>query len=197
MSSENQPSSPDSPSDPSPTRQHSGRPAQGQPPGAAPAQVYLAPRSSWKTRLLVIGLVVAVVLLFQQQFYLRSYFSETEGLQERFHSGDKWAAEKIAIIRVEGVVMSGEGYIKKQIDQVRRDGRVRAVVLRVDSPGGTVSGADYILHHLQELRKDRDLPLVVSMGASATSGGITSRWRSANSHVPSSPSRPRRPDRSE
>ncbi|HEX4149745.1 MAG TPA: S49 family peptidase, partial [Pirellulales bacterium] len=49
---------------------------------------------------------------------------------------------------------------------------------RVDSPGGTVTGSDYILHHLLRLKdgkyedgKPRKLPLVVSMGGLAASGG--------------------------
>jgi len=48
---------------------------------------------------------------------------------------------------------------------------VKAIVLRVESPGGTITGSDYILHHLQKLRDDRKLPIVVSMGSIAASGG--------------------------
>ena len=45
-------------------------------------------------------------------------------------------------------------------------------MLRVDSPGGTVSGSDYIYHHLREMpREKRKIPLVVSMGGMAASGG--------------------------
>jgi protease IV len=48
---------------------------------------------------------------------------------------------------------------------------VKAIVLRVDSPGGTVSGSDYIFHHLKKLRDEKSIPLVVSMGGVAASGG--------------------------
>ena len=44
------------------------------------------------------------------------------------------------------------------------DKNVKAVVLRVDSPGGSVSGSDYIYHHLRKMRKKRKIPMVVSMG---------------------------------
>ena len=54
---------------------------------------------------------------------------------------------------------------------VREDDDVVAVVLRIDSPGGTVTASDYLLHHVRELCKDRDLPLVVSMGSICASGG--------------------------
>ena len=40
---------------------------------------------------------------------------------------------------------------KKQIDRVREDPDVVGVVLRINSPGGTVTGSDYIYHHLREL----------------------------------------------
>jgi protease-4 len=43
--------------------------------------------------------------------------------------------------------------------------------LRVDSPGGTVTASDYIYHHLKKLVKDKNIPLVVSMGSVAASGG--------------------------
>ena len=61
--------------------------------------------------------------------------------------------------------------MKKQIDRIREDKDVKAVVVRVDSPGGTVSGSDYILHHLNKLREEKNLPVVVSMGRMAASGG--------------------------
>ncbi len=69
------------------------------------------------------------------------------------------------------MILEGNGFVKQQIDRVRQDSDVKAVVLRVDSPGGTVTGSDYIYHHLQKLREERNIPLVVSMGSIAASGG--------------------------
>jgi protease-4 len=54
---------------------------------------------------------------------------------------------------------------------VRNDRSVVAVVARIDSPGGTVTGSDYIYHHLRQLVEERKLPLVVSMGGVCASGG--------------------------
>jgi hypothetical protein len=59
------------------------------------------------------------------------------------------------VINVSGIIMNGDGFVKQQIDRVRDDENVKAVVLRIDSPGGTVTGSDYILHHLRELRKHK------------------------------------------
>lgn len=96
---------------------------------------------------------------------------ETGNLNERFVAGDKRAEDKVAVISIEGVILEGDGFVKQQIDKVRKDNNVKAVVIRVDSPGGTVTGSDYLYHHLSKLREERGLPMVVSMGGMAASGG--------------------------
>ena len=67
--------------------------------------------------------------------------------------------------------MGGDGFARHQLDQVKADEAVRAIVLRVDSPGGTVSGSDELHYRLKKLANERNLPVVVSMGSIATSGG--------------------------
>ena len=101
----------------------------------------------------------------------RDYFDVTQGIRERFHSGAEGGRDKVAVISVRGIILEGDGFVKRQIDRVRQDERVKAVVVRVDSPGGTVTGSDYIYHHLKKLREERNIPLVVSMGSIAASGG--------------------------
>lgn len=104
---------------------------------------------------------------------LRSYFDDGDSSEilERWHSLSRLATDKVAIITVEGAILGEEGFAKKQIDHVREDDHVKAVVLRVDSPGGTVTGSDYLYHHLQKLTREKKIPLVVSMGSMAASGG--------------------------
>ncbi|MBI2827220.1 MAG: signal peptide peptidase SppA [Planctomycetia bacterium] len=97
--------------------------------------------------------------------------SGDQQIVEHYHSLSHTATDKIAIITVEGAILDGDGFVKRQIDKVRDDSHVRAVVLRIDSPGGTVTASDYLYHHLRELAKDRDIPIVVSMGGMAASGG--------------------------
>lgn len=99
---------------------------------------------------------------------------EAGRVHEEFVSGNRSGKDKIAVISIEGTILSGEGFFKKQIDHARRDaekGKLKAIVLRVNSPGGTITGSDYMLHHLNKLSKDSDLPIVVSMGGMAASGG--------------------------
>ena len=99
------------------------------------------------------------------------YFDTSEGIKEQFHSRSQSTQNKIAIIDVSGVILEGDGFVKRQIDRIRDDNNVKAAVLRIDTPGGTVTGSDYIFHHLVKLRKEKNIPLVVSMGSMATSGG--------------------------
>jgi protease-4 len=81
------------------------------------------------------------------------------------------ASNKIAIIEIRGGIMGGDGFARHQLDQVKADEAVRAIVLRVDSPGGTVSGSDELYYRLNKLAAERNLPVVVSMGSIAASGG--------------------------
>ncbi len=101
----------------------------------------------------------------------QDYLQTDTNIEERFFSHEIAARDKVAIIDISGVIISGEGFVKRQIDRVRDDDQVKAVVLRVDSPGGTITGSHIIYHRLKELCREKEIPLVVSMGSIAASGG--------------------------
>ncbi|MDR2642984.1 MAG: signal peptide peptidase SppA [Planctomycetaceae bacterium] len=93
-------------------------------------------------------------------------------LSEKFIKGNYKSTNKIAILTISGVITTNEdGYIAKQIRQINNDHNIKAVVLRVDSPGGTISGSDYYLYLMKKMKAARNIPIVVSMGAIAASGG--------------------------
>jgi len=118
-----------------------------------------------------VGLMICIPIILGMAAAFEDYFNTTEGIQEKYHSLSKEAENKIAIIELTGVITEGDGIVKQQIDRVMDDDDVQGVVVRVDSPGGTVSGSDYLYHHLRELKNDRNIPLVVSMGSMCASGG--------------------------
>jgi protease-4 len=122
-------------------------------------------------RYLWLALGLAVMTIVGQASSYRSYFSPPNAPQEKYHSRSETSREKIAIISVNGAILEGDGFVKRQIDRVRDDDDVVAVVARIDSPGGTVTGSDYLLHHLRQMCQERKLPLVVSMGGICASGG--------------------------
>jgi len=127
----------------------------------------------WFARMVVLSGLGLVALLFLGLLRVGGVLgtSTDDGLHEQYHSLARAGTHKVAIISVEGTILGGDGFVKHQIDRVRRDESVKAIVLRVNSPGGTVTGSDYLYHHLGKLVRDRKLPLVVSMGGIAASGG--------------------------
>ena len=99
------------------------------------------------------------------------YFQREAKVVEKYHSLSRMAVLKVAIVDVSGAIMGGQGFTRSQLDRIEEDESVKAIVLRVDSPGGTVSGSDEIHYRLTTLAKKRGLPVVVSMGGIAASGG--------------------------
>lgn len=76
--------------------------------------------------------------------------------------------EKVGVIEVSGVIVASKDIIDHLID-FRDDKAVKAIVLRIDSPGGGVGPSQEIY---EEVRKAVDVkPIVVSMGSVAASGG--------------------------
>lgn len=111
-------------------------------------------------------------------FNTGSDFSQAN-LQENLHSGNASGKEKVAIVNLDGVIMEGMlGYVHKQIQQASKDKQVKAVVLRINSPGGSITASDELHQKLLEMKKGNEarkihaVPhLVVSMGSLAASGG--------------------------
>lgn len=86
--------------------------------------------------------------------------------------------DKVAVIYAEGTIVSGKSspgqigddkYIKL-IRKLRKDDRIRAVVLRVNSPGGSALASENIWRELELLKKEGK-PVIASMGDVAASGG--------------------------
>jgi len=85
--------------------------------------------------------------------------------------------DKIAVIYAVGDIVSGKGNeseigsesLSKTIREVRNDDKVKAVVLRVNSPGGDALASDIIWREMELCRKSK--PVIVSMGDVAASGG--------------------------
>jgi protease-4 len=77
--------------------------------------------------------------------------------------------KSVAIIEVKGVI-SDSTEVNKQIKEYRENGNVAAVVLRVNSPGGSAAASQEIYEELKKLAKEK--PLVVSMGDVAASGAF-------------------------
>lgn len=87
------------------------------------------------------------------------------------------SADRVAVLYAQGQIVDGEGYgeeiygntLAAKIAELRDDERVKAVVVRVNSPGGSALASDVIWREMELLRGEK--PVIVSMGPYAASGG--------------------------
>ncbi len=110
-----------------------------------------------------------------RQISLTSY-AQTDDVIE-VSQGNFKSQNKIAIIYAEGSIVDGQGLngqiggdrLAKQLRKLRLDEDVKAVVLRVNSPGGSATASEIIGREVQLLTQQK--PVIVSMGNTAASGG--------------------------
>ncbi len=104
-------------------------------------------------------------------------FVELNKYELKEKTDEKAASNKIAVIYANGVITGGEGddeqvgseRLVKAIRDARTDKKIKAIVLRVNSPGGSALASDVIWREVLLAKKAK--PLVVSMGDLAASGG--------------------------
>lgn len=95
-----------------------------------------------------------------------------------------WATEKVALVEVEGLIrnaretsllgVSGENPVSlfaEKLAKAASDDHVRAVVLRINSPGGTVTASDLMHQELLDFRRRTGKPVIATMMDIGTSGG--------------------------
>jgi protease-4 len=106
-------------------------------------------------------IIVFVVVLFTIILLSLSFVSRHRA------TGISWA-DKVGVIKVEGIIMDSREVIE-QLHRYKKSGSVKAVVIRVDSPGGAVGPAQEIFEEVKKLADKK--PVVVSMGSVSASGG--------------------------
>ncbi len=114
----------------------------------------------------------------------RSLITEEEAPEEKYieevveGSGDK----KIVLVPVEGVIRSVQTALlpddtgvvenfKKQLEYIKKDDKVEAIVLQVESPGGEITASDIMYDEILKYREEKKKKVVVLMGDVAASGG--------------------------
>ena len=163
------------------------------PPPAAP------PRRSWGW--IIISVILLVLLGFSllgnvTQFFVQAVGSGIGGGFNHNFNGrsarvvgprldecileDNDAHNKIAVVTVDGIITSQTAdpagnnmvdVIQAQLDRAKDDKHVKAVILKVDSPGGEVMASDQINKAIVKFQEDSKKPVVCSMGSLAASGG--------------------------
>lgn len=112
---------------------------------------------------------------------------------EEYLLEDNGVRGKIAVVTINGIITDNArnqagnnmvDVIKAQLDRAKDDDRVKAVILKVDSPGGEVMASDEINKAVADFQDKSHKPVVCSMGSLAASGGYyvsaPCRWIVAN-----------------
>jgi protease-4 len=180
----------------------------GVPPPLPPAPPIITPPPPSQPRKsrgwMIVAIILGIFLVFSvfgnfaltasRAFGLRSHNFKTVSARQVGPRLDECILEdngsrnKIAVINVDGIITSHAGdsagngmvdLIKAQLDRASDDDRVKAVILKVDSPGGEVMASDQINKAIRRFENDDDSmtpprhgkPVICSMGSLAASGG--------------------------
>jgi protease-4 len=109
-------------------------------------------------------------------------FEEPGPFKEKVISG--YGRDKVLLLDISGAILEGPhrilgllkgvtapARVKEELEKAAKDDRIKAVVVKINSPGGTVAAADVIFHELQAFKAERGVPVVVCLEGLATSGG--------------------------
>jgi len=111
---------------------------------------------------ILLGLMVFSILfgLFVISIWALSYITSRDE--------SWWGNEKIGVIEVKGVILDPQPVIEKLI-KFRKNESIKAIVLRIDSPGGAVSPSQEIYAEVKKVQREKKV--LVSVGSIAASGG--------------------------
>lgn len=116
-----------------------------------------------KTLMRILGAIIAVcftamIALFTFSVVKRSMFDPNQSP----------TSSHIAVIDINGVIYSSHSFIK-DIEAVAQNKQCKALVIRINSPGGLVGPSQEMYEAIKSL--DQKIPVIISMGALAASGG--------------------------
>ena len=139
-------------------------PGMGMPPPRRPGGVM---RTIFMT-MLVLFLVFSVLL--NLLLLAGSVTGGTSNTQHTVQSGD--AGQKIAVVPLKGIIdPNTAAQFSRFLTTAEGDKAVKAVVIEIDSPGGTVTASDEIYNRIKTFKSKKPVPVIVSMASLATSGG--------------------------
>jgi protease-4 len=107
-------------------------------------------------------------------------FSGKGVLQETTISGE--GSDKVLLIYISGTLTTSKdsgifsepslpARLKEELTKAEKDDHIKAIVLRINTPGGTVTSSDILYHELQEFKEKQKVPIISSIMDMGTSGG--------------------------
>lgn len=143
-------------------------------PQSPPPQPYMPPQPPPPHRRFF-ALGCGTLLLLLALLMLASVFASLHGIGEtkvaRKYLETVPGDLSVAVLKLEETILSTDGFFNDQIENAFNDKNVKAVVLRIDSPGGSAYASDFFYNKLVKLSREKEIPIVVSMGGVCASGG--------------------------
>ena len=133
-----------------------------------------------KFRRVVLALVIGTLVVTQVSCITIPLFPPEGPLQERTVSGS--GNQKILLVEMSGLISSEDpsgfiprpsliAHIKEVLTVAKEDPDVKALVIKINSPGGSVSASDVLYHELKTFKATRNIPVIASIMDIGTSGG--------------------------
>ncbi len=133
-------------------------------------------RLSW----LFLGLIP--LFLFGCAFIKASLIPTPKPLRETTISGT--GKNKILLVDISGIITERKrstltglaekpsliSRLREELDKASKDSKIKAIVLRINSPGGTVTASDIIYHEIKEIKKKRPIKVIAALMDIGTSG---------------------------
>ncbi|MBN2468662.1 MAG: signal peptide peptidase SppA [Deltaproteobacteria bacterium] len=107
----------------------------------------------------IVGVVIALALFFVLVLSVSFFMAR---------KGDILPSEKIGVVPVKGVITDAQSIID-QLRKFRKNQNIKAIVVRIDSPGGGVGPAQEIYREIKKIRQEKEV--FASIGSIAASGG--------------------------
>ena len=131
----------------------------------------------------LVGVALVLCSLAGCVFMKVSLTEEIQPIEERVLSGE--GADKVLLVNISGIISSRNNSkrilgdkkrtgmlvrLREELDRARNDANIKALVLRINSPGGTVTASDTLYHEIKQFKRDTGLPVVVHFLDMGTSG---------------------------
>jgi len=132
-------------------------------------------RTGWRIFwgiVLAFSVLANIVLFLMLTGALAIFAAGQRGIftEEVIQAGPRTA--KIAVINLEGIIDAKQAEeIYRQLKMARSDKHVKGLIIRVNSPGGTISASDQIYNEIVKYRREAEKPVVAFMQSVAASGG--------------------------
>ena len=93
------------------------------------------------------------------------------GRSDIYSIRDKVSEDSILVLRLEGVIIDSHDFLE-DLNRYIKDKKIKGVVIRVDSPGGTVVASQEIYKEILRLKKAHKKPIIASIGSTGASGAF-------------------------